>query len=71
MTDMNGSCILTRVDEETTSVVYTVKADPAGYIPSFISNMIQKEQPYLTLKGLREMVKKEKYRQKAGLEKKG
>lgn len=70
MTEMKGSCVLTRVDSESTHVVYTVKADPAGYIPAFISNMIQKDQPYLTLKGLREMVKKDVYWRKAGLERK-
>ncbi|HPJ06956.1 MAG TPA: START domain-containing protein [Deltaproteobacteria bacterium] len=70
MTDMTGSCILNRVDPDTTSVIYTVKADPAGYIPSFISNMLQKEQPFLTLKGLREMVKKDIYWEKAGIARK-
>jgi len=70
MTDMAGSAVLNRVDQDTTAVVYTVKADPAGYIPSFISNMLQKEQPFLTLKGLREMVKKDVYWEKAGIEKK-
>lgn len=67
MTDMTGTCVLTRVDRQTTSVVYTVKADPAGYIPAFISNMLQKEQPFLTLKGLRRMVKRDVYWEKAGI----
>jgi hypothetical protein len=70
MTDMTGSAALVRVDADTTNVVYTVKADPAGYIPSFISNMLQKEQPYLTLKGLREMVKKDMYWERAGMARK-
>jgi hypothetical protein len=51
-------------------VIYTVKADPAGYIPAFISNVMQKDQPFLTLKGLREMVKKDEYYRKAGLTRK-
>jgi hypothetical protein len=67
MTEMSGSCILTRVDRDRTGVVYTVRADPAGYIPAFLSNVIQKDQPFLTLKGLREMVKKDAYRERAGL----
>lgn len=71
MTDMTGSAVLTRVDQDTTHVVYTVRADPAGYIPSFISNMLQKEQPYLTLKGLRGMVRKDVYWDRAGIAKKG
>jgi len=29
--------------------------------------VIQKDQPFLTLKGLREMVKKDAYRERAGL----
>jgi len=70
MTEMTGSAALVRVDADTTNVVYTVKADPAGYIPSFISNMLQKEQPYLTLKGLREMVKRDVYWERAGVARK-
>ncbi|HOJ14615.1 MAG TPA: START domain-containing protein [Deltaproteobacteria bacterium] len=71
MTEMEGSCVLTQVGDQTTNVVYTVKADPAGYIPAFISNMIQKEQPFLTLKGLKEMVKKDLYRERAAAAPKG
>ena len=70
MTDISGTYDMTRVDRDKTHVVYTVKADPAGYIPAFIANIIQKDQPYLTLKGLREMVKKEVYYQKAGVARK-
>ncbi len=67
MTDLNATYSMDRIDQDKTHVVYTVKADPAGYIPAFISNIIQKDQPFLTLKGLREMVKKEMYYQKAGI----
>jgi hypothetical protein len=67
MTDLNASYVMNRIDPDKTHVVYTVKADPAGYIPAFISNIIQKDQPFLTLKGLREMVKKDVYYQKAGM----
>jgi hypothetical protein len=67
MTDINGTYLITRTDPNKTHVIYTVKADPAGYIPAFISNILQKDQPYLTLKGLREMVKKDVYYQKAGI----
>jgi hypothetical protein len=70
MTDMAGSANLSRVGPDRTNVIYTAKADPAGYIPSFISNMLQKEQPFLTLKGLREMVKKDVYWEKAGIARK-
>jgi hypothetical protein len=67
MTDMTASYLITRTDKDKSHIIYTVKADPAGYIPAFISNMLQKDQPYLTLKGLREMVKKDEYYQKAGI----
>ena len=67
MTDLNATYSMNRIDQDRAHVVYTVKADPAGYIPAFISNIIQKDQPFLTLKGLREMVKKDVYYQKAGI----
>jgi hypothetical protein len=67
MTDLNATYSMNRIAQDRTYVVYTVKADPAGYIPAFISNIIQKDQPFLTLKGLREMVKKDVYNQKAGI----
>jgi hypothetical protein len=70
MTDINGTYLITRTDPDKTHVIYTVKADPAGYIPAFISNILQKDQPFLTLKGLREMVKKDVYYQKAGIARK-
>ena len=70
MTDVGGGMSMTRIDRNRTHVIYTVKADPAGYIPAFVSNVIQKDQPFLTLKGLREMVKKDGYYQSAGIERK-
>jgi len=70
MTDVGGGMSMTRIDRNRTHVIYTVKADPAGYIPAFVSNVIQKDQPFLTLKGLREMVKKDGYYQNAGIERK-
>jgi hypothetical protein len=70
MTDVSGSYSMTKIDQDRTQVIYTVKADPAGYIPAFVSNILQKDQPYLTLKGLREMAKKDEYYQKAGLARK-
>jgi hypothetical protein len=67
MTDINGTYLITRIDPDKSRVIYTVKADAAGYVPAFIANILQKDQPYLTLKGLREMVKKDEYYQKAGI----
>ena len=70
MTDISGTYDMTRMEQNKTHVVYTIKADPAGYIPAFIANIIQKDQPFLTLKGLKGMVQKDVYYQKAGVERK-
>jgi hypothetical protein len=71
MTRLVGKCVLTRVNDSTTHVVYTVNSDPAGYIPAWASNLLAKDQPYNTLKGLKEMVKKDVYYEKAGMKRKG
>ena len=67
MTKLIGQCSLTRIDENTTHVIYTINSDPAGYIPAAISNMLSKNQPYDTLKGLKMMVKDDKYYELAGV----
>ncbi len=67
MTDIKGRYEMTRTADDKAEVVYIVKADPAGSIPAFISNIMQKDQPFLSLKGLREMVRKDIYYQKAGI----
>ena len=67
MTKLVGQAVLTRIDENTTHVTYTVNSDPAGYIPAAISNMLSKNQPYDTLKGLKMMVKDDKYYEFAGI----
>ena len=69
MTDMVGLSTLTEIDGDTTRVVYRVRSDPGGYIPAALSNLLAKDQPYLTLKGLKEMVKDEVYHERAGLRK--
>jgi hypothetical protein len=70
MTKLIGECVLTRIDEDTTHVTYTVNSDPAGYIPAAISNMLSKNQPYDTLKGLKKMVRDDKYYELAGMPRK-
>jgi len=67
MTDLNGYFEIRSIDKNKTHVTYMIKADPAGYIPTFFLNSIQKYQPYLTIKGLREMVKREVYYKRAGV----
>ncbi|HDP24846.1 MAG TPA: hypothetical protein ENN34_05320 [Deltaproteobacteria bacterium] len=67
MTEVRGSAVLESIDGKRTHVVHTVLADPAGFIPAAVSNMLQKEQPFLTLKGLKEMVKQDVYYERAGV----
>ena len=67
MTKLIGLCSLTRINENTTHVTYTINSDTAGYIPAAISNMLSKNQPYDTLKGLKEMVENDKYYELAGI----
>jgi len=67
MTHIIGRYSLAEIDTDRTHVTYTVQSDPAGYIPAALSNMLAKDQPYLTLKGLREMVKEDVYYERAGL----
>lgn len=69
MTHLIGKYTLTRVNDNTTHVVYMVDSDPAGYIPAWLTNRLAKDQPFLTLKGLKEMVKKDIYYEKAGMKK--
>lgn len=71
MTHLNGKCTLTRIDDNTTHVVYMVNSDPGGNIPVSVNNMLAKDQPFKTLKGMKEMGKKDAYYEKAGLKKKG
>ncbi len=71
MTHLIGKCTLTRKDADTTHVVYMVNSDPGGNIPVSVNNMLAKDQPFLTLKGMKEMGKKDVYYEKAGLKKKG
>lgn len=71
MTHLIGKYTLTRVNNKTTHVVYRVDSDPAGYIPAWITNALAKDQPFDTLKGLKEMVKKDVYYEKAGMKKQG
>ncbi|HYA14452.1 MAG TPA: START domain-containing protein [Syntrophales bacterium] len=59
---VDGQWILSPVDEGHTKVTYTVKSNPGGFIPNFISQRTSWNIPYKTLLGLRKMVKKDKYR---------
>ena len=56
VTELNGSWTLTQTSEESLNVVYQTSADPAGDIPSWLANAFVVDQPYNTLKNLRERV---------------
>lgn len=45
-----------------TEVIYQVLGDPGGQLPSFIVNMLISDYGIKTITGLRQMVKKEKYK---------
>ena len=54
--------ILTPKQKNEISVVYTVKSDPEGSIPAWMTNMMLDVGPFKTLKKLQEEAKKPKYR---------
>ena len=56
VTELNGSWTLTQTDDQTLNVIYQTSADPAGDIPSWLANAFVVDQPYNTLKNLRERV---------------
>ena len=60
---IDGRWGLTAVDEGHTKVTYTVKSNPGGSIPKFIAKQRSRDIPYKTLLGLKEMVKKDKYKE--------
>ncbi len=57
-----GQCIATPVGENETEVLYQVLADPGGNLPSWLVNMLSKNLGVKTIEGIREMVKKDKYK---------
>lgn len=57
-----GQCIATPVGENETEVLYQVLADPGGNLPSWLVNMLSENLGVKTIAGIREMVKKDKYK---------
>ena len=60
VTELTGSWTLTQINNETLNIVYQTSADPAGDIPSWLANAFVVDQPYNTLKNLRERVRKKR-----------
>jgi hypothetical protein len=54
--------IVSPLGESKSQVYYQVLADPGGRLPKFLVNLFSKSMGVDTIAGLREMVKKEKYR---------
>ncbi len=62
MTDVSGRYFIEFFGREKTRVTYEYQADPEGNIPVALANRVEiKHQPYISLKGLREMADKQKY----------
>lgn len=57
-----GRFLLEYIDRDKTQVTYTIKADPGGYMPAVIANIISRKIPFETLCGMREIVKNSRYR---------
>lgn len=58
---MYGKWIFERISTGKTMATFISWADPAGLVPAFIVNIVSRDVPYRTLKGLRLMVKKDEY----------
>jgi hypothetical protein len=69
ITHLIGKIILTKVNDKTTNIVYTVLYDPGGNLPPKVVQFTSVNRPFDTITGLRMMVKKDIYYQKAGLNK--
>ncbi|MEA3223249.1 MAG: START domain-containing protein, partial [Thermodesulfobacteriota bacterium] len=54
--------ILTPIGKDKTEVTYQILADPGGKLPSSLVNMLSKNLGVKTIAGIREMVKKDKYK---------
>lgn len=55
-------CTLIPRGADKTEVIYQVLGDPGGELPSFIVNMLTHDYGIKTIAGLRQMVKKDKFR---------
>jgi hypothetical protein len=55
-------CTLIPNGTDKTKVIYQVLSDPGGQLPSFIVNMLTNDYGIKTIAGLRQMVKKDKFK---------
>jgi len=61
MAEMKITWKLYRVSDKKTKVIYIVKSNPGGKIPTGIANWSSSQLPYKTLKAFNKVAKKDKY----------
>ncbi len=61
LTNLSNKWVIESITDDKTSVSYSVRVDPEGYIPAWIINPFIKNQPFYTLYNLKQMVKFPKY----------
>jgi len=65
MPKMDATFTLTRIDADRTKYAYWAHAEPGIALPASILNMFAKDQPFKTLKNIKEQVKKPIYWKRA------
>lgn len=58
---LTSQWVFTPVSDSVTHVHYQVLTDPGGNLPAWLINLVSVSQPYNSLLGLKQMVKREKY----------
>ncbi len=64
LTELSGYWKMTPVAPGKTDVVYEVAADPGGAVPAWLANRFVVDQPYHSLKRLRERTRLEQYQER-------
>jgi hypothetical protein len=67
ITHLMGKITLTKLNEKSTHIVYTMLYDPGGKLPPKVVRFTAVNRPFDTITGLRLMAKKDIYYRKAGL----
>jgi hypothetical protein len=67
MAEYRGRWEFHLIDRDKTKVIYTVFADPGGYLPAFLVNRIIRKVSFFSLSGLKSIVKNKRYAKAASL----
>lgn len=62
VTRLIGKYELQKIDKGNIKVIWTQHIEPAGHLPNFITNYLLDNIPYQTLKNMRNLVTRDKYR---------